>query len=197
MHIAAFRAAMHDGKCGAYVPAVLAGDFGTDDSVEESANPFPANLKSLARHVFIFEILGGRADDRERAGFGHITKSQWHSGDDTAIFLQLFQIHVRQILDRWLNAINRTQHQLQITALGANDQIISDAALRERAVNRSKDDQHKDHQHHAESDAESRQKRSQSSLANTFPRNGQQVHTVCSCRHSSGRLNSCNFSTRW
>ena len=158
MDVIAVRTAVNDRKLRSRIPLVLASHFRSDDRVKQSVDAFAANLKCPARHVFVLEVLGRRADDRERSFLRHVATGQRHCRNNAPVLLQFLQIHIRQCLTGRLHAIHGAQHQLQITAsCRSDDQIVADTALSERAVNRAENDQHQHHQHHAKGDTECRQ----------------------------------------
>ena len=187
VNVIAVSTAVDDRELRSEIPPVLTSHFGSDDRVKQSIDALAVNLKCPARHIFVLEVLGRRADDRERSFLRHVAAGHRHCRNNASVLLQFLQIHIRQCLAGRLHAIHGAQHQLQITASGrSDDQIVANTALRERTVNSAENHKNQHHQHHAQADAECRQAGCQPSLLNAFPGNCQQIHAACSCRQSSG-----------
>lgn len=190
VHVIVLSAVNH-AELAADVPAVFAGDLGTDDGIPGPLEEVTFDEELAAVGVLDAKVLRDRADDREPAFFGRIPQRDGDGVFDVASFPDLGVEPPGEVLDGGRDAVDGAEDQLQVASLGADDQVVAAAGLAEHASDDAVDDQDGNHQRHAERDAQTGERRRQEPLANALDGNRQQIHAC-----TSGLLKLASCSTR-
>ena len=160
VNVIAFGTTVNESEFRADRPAVFSRDTCANHCVKWSNGQLAFQTELLTRPVLNDKVLWGCSDDREATDLRDVTHRDRNGVVDPVTPFLVFAQHVfgqysvRQRFTRFSDAVDRAQDIGQIAAWRSDHQVVTNAALTERVAHHTVDDQHGDHQHDAQCNAQ-------------------------------------------